>query len=102
MATKITLGYAKALIWVLKNGCLDTQHKATLVFERYINGIFISWQHSENDILQFIEPPQECHPTMEFTSYYFATSTVVVDGKVTISQGKLGTSIHRKPTDTQQ
>ena len=35
---------------------------------RYIDHIFLIWEHGEDSLKQFIETPNACHPNIKFTA----------------------------------
>lgn len=102
MGTRIGPNYANIFMGLLESNFLDTQNLKPLYYKRYIDDIFMIWQHSEAELLTFIEDFNLAHPSISLSHSYSTHSVNFLDVTVTVSQGRLQTSLYRKPTDTRQ
>ena len=69
---------------------------------RYIDGIFMIWTHSVDDLQTFTTYLNNIHPTIKFTSNYSFTSIPFLDVNVSLINGKITTDLYTKPTDKHQ
>ena len=81
--------------------------KKPLVWKRFIEDIFCLWDTNKEDIDQFIEHANSCHPTIKFTAEVSQTETTFLD--TTVYKGErfeneriLDVHTHFKPTETFQ
>lgn len=102
MGTKIGPNYANIFMGCLETNFLATQSLKPLYYKRYIDDIFMIWQHGEMELLAFIEAFNLAHPTISLSHSYSTHSINFLDVTVTVSQGRLQTNLYRKPTDTRQ
>ena len=68
-------------------------------YKRYIDDIFIIWQHDLSDLTYFIESFNEFHRTIKFTSSHSSNNITFLDVSVKLRNGLLSTTLYRKPTD---
>jgi len=73
-----------------------------LVWWRYIDDIFMIWQHGEEKLKDFISQLNSCHPSIKFTVEYSFEKINFLDVAVTLKEGKLITDLYVKDTDTHQ
>jgi peptide-methionine (R)-S-oxide reductase len=73
-------------------------------FKRFIDDIFLLWTGTEEQFLTCMTKINSLHPTIKFTHNYNLEekSTVFLDTKVSIKNGKLTTDLYRKETDKVQ
>ena len=70
---------------------------------RYIDDIFMIWEHGEESLLKFIDYLNEIHPTIKFTYKYSRDSIEFLDVMVIKEEGGgLKTDLFVKDTDTHQ
>ena len=69
-----------------------------LVWWRYINGIFMLWQHGEKELKRFLEILNPYHPTIKFTVNY-SREKISFLGVEVIKKGNQPV-LYIKPTDT--
>lgn len=60
-----------------------TQDLKPLVWWRYIDDIFMIWQHGKESLKEFLKQPKNCHPTIKSTADYSDKSVKFLDVKVT-------------------
>ena len=100
MGTKMAPNYAILFMAQLEESFLQTAPYAPLVFWRYIDDIFILWQHGRPAWTLFIEALNNHHPTIKFTSETSETQLPFLDTLVHLRpDGSLETSLYTKPTD---
>ena len=72
-----------------------------LVWKRYIDDIFIIWQHGQDELTKFVSHLNAKHKTIKFTEERSTTSINFLDITVNLSKnGKIITSLYCKPTDS--
>ena len=69
---------------------------------RYIDDIFLLWEHGEEELIKFIDYLNAIHPTIKFTFSYSRTSIDFLDVRVSKDGTGLKTDLFIKPTDTHQ
>ena len=72
------------------------------IWWRYINDIFLIWEHGEESLKLFLEKINSIHPTIKFMADWFYSSVNFLDVMVIIKDGKIITDLYVKPTDTHQ
>lgn len=102
MGTRIGPNYANIFMAHLESNFLDTQNLKPMYYKRYIDDIFMIWQHGEAELLTFIEAFNLAHPSISLAHSYSEHSVNFLDVTVTTFQGRLQTKLYRKPTDTRQ
>ncbi|CAN8006830.1 unnamed protein product [Ixodes hexagonus] len=86
----------------LEDKFLKQCKKTPLLYKRYIDDIFIIWQHELSDLNYFIDSFNEFHRSNIFTSSHSHSSINFLDVSVKLLNGSLSTTLYRKPTDSQQ
>ena len=102
MGTKMAPAYANIFMAHLETNFLKTQPKLPLLYKRYIDDIFILWQHDLASLHQFMEAYNNFHPTIKFTHEISNTEIHFLDVTVYISNNQLHTKLYCKPTDKHQ
>ena len=81
---------------------LEKQEYKPFIWLRYIDDIFFIWTHGEDKLKTFLENLNQFHPNIKFTHESSTESIPFLDLRVKLSQGKLETDLHIKPTDRHQ
>ena len=68
MGTKCTPSYAILFMDRLERDFLSTRHLVLLVWWRYIDDIFMVWQHSAEELYSFLDALNAFHETIKFTA----------------------------------
>ena len=102
IGTKFAPPYAILLMDYLEDKILNSLVEKPLVWWRYIDYIFMIWQHGEEKLKEFLKILNSCHPTIKFTSEYSLDKVNFLDVEVIRSGNKLLTDLYIKPTDTHQ
>ena len=71
-----------------------------LVYGRYIDDIFMIWQHSKEELLEFIEHINSRVPTIKFSQEISDSEINFLDVKVIKNNNTLKTTLYTKPTDS--
>ena len=69
------------------------------LYVRYIDDIFFLWKGTEEELLKFLNGVNDLHPTIKFDFEYSKSTITFLDSRISLSGGKLKTSIFTKPTD---
>ena len=101
MGTKCAPSYAILLMDKLERDFLATRKLIPLVCWRYIDDIFMIWQHSREELYSFLDALNSFHETIKFTADISETSIHFLDVKVSKDKnGHITTYIFTKPTDS--
>ena len=68
MGTKMAVAFANIFMAKTEKTILRQSTKKPLVWKRFIDDIFCLWDTNKEDIDQFIEHANSCHPTIKFTA----------------------------------
>ena len=93
--------YAILFMADLEDSFLQKCDLKPLVWWRYIDDIFMIWEHGEEK-LSFLDLLNSCHPSIKFTADYNKNNINFLDVSVIRSGNKLITDLYVKPTDTHQ
>ena len=69
---------------------------------RYIDVIFMIWQHGENRLKIFLEKLNNVYPSIKFTCEYPCENFNYLDVQVIVRESKLITDIYVKQTESHQ
>lgn len=76
--------YADIFMRVLENNDLESQEKLSLLYRRYIDDIFTTWNHDFTGFLQFNDRFNGFHTTITFTSSHSVTDINFLDVQVDV------------------
>ena len=102
IGTKFPPPYVILFMCYLEDKVLNSFIEKPLVWWRYIDDIFMIWQHGEEKIKEFLEILSRCHPTIKFTAEYSLNKVNFLDIDVIRSGNKLLIDLYIKPTDIHQ
>ena len=94
--------YAIIFMAELEEKLLNKYHLKPEVWWRYIDDIFMVWEHGEENLQEFIKYLNSQHPSIKFTFEYSPKSVNFLDVQVIRVNDKLVTDLYVKPTDTHQ
>ncbi|WP_171480033.1 hypothetical protein, partial [Acinetobacter baumannii] len=81
---------------------LNSYHLKPWVWWRYIDDIFLIWEHREESLMEFIEYLNGIHPSIKFT-YKFSRESIEFLDVLVIKEGQnVQTDLFVKETDTHQ
>ena len=103
MGTKCAPSYANLFM-----GQFEIQHilprirEKALIYTRYIDDIFFIWTGSEPELINIFQELNNIHPTIKFDTNYSTAKINFLDTLVVLTEeGKIRTTIYKKPTDEQ-
>ena len=102
IGTKFAPPYSILFMADLEKRLLSDIDLKPYIWWRYIDDIFLIWEHVEESLKLFLEKLNKIHPTIKFTSDWSSSSVNFLDVKLIMKDGKIITDLHVKPTDTQQ
>ena len=72
------------------------------VWWRYLDDVFIMWQHGEEKLREFVNFLNGAHESIKFTAEWSTEKVNFLDVQVIKQGNKLVTDLSTKPTDTHQ
>ena len=101
MGTKMAPAYANTFMAELEQSFLFSQTKQPLLWKRYIDDIFVIWNHSTTDLKSFLSSLNQLHPTIKFTHESSPLQVTFLDITIYKSPDKshLQYHTHFKPTN---
>ena len=100
IGTKMAPPYAIIFMGDLEEKLLKDCDKKPLAWWRYIDDIFMLWQHGEKELEKFLEFLNCYHPTIKFTANYSRNDINFIDVSVRKKNNQLVTDLYKKPKDT--
>jgi len=101
MGTKVAPSFAILFMADFEDKNVYTYHTQPKVWFRYIDDIFLIWEHSSEELHNFVEHLNTCHPTIKFTSETSTEKVNFLDTTVHLTpEGTLYTTLYSKPTDS--
>ena len=96
--------YAIVSLDEFETEAIENYHLKPWVWWRYIDDVFLIWQHGEESLLEFLQYLNTLHPTIKFDSpaQYSTESLDFLDVTVSRIGNTLKTDLYSKPTDTHQ
>ena len=99
MCTKMAPSHASLFMDKLEIDFLGSCDKTPLIWLRFLDDIFMIWNHSEKDLHDFISKINNCHDTIKFTFKYSNQVATFLDVNIKMKEyGELDTSVHEKVT----
>ena len=102
IGTKFALRYTILFMSYLEDKILNSFVEKNLVWWRYIDDIFMIWEHGKEKLKEFLKILNSCPPTIKFTAEYSLDKINFLDVKVIRSGNKLLTDLYIKSTDSRQ
>ena len=102
IGTKMAPPYAIIFMGDLEEKILEKSALKPLVWWRYIDDIFMLWQHGEENLKEFLKALNCYHPSIKFTSEYSKDKINFLDVNVFRKVDRLITDLYIKSTDTHQ
>ena len=99
MGTKLAPSCANLFMTKFEQIHVYTYHLQSTLWKRFIDDIFMIWQHGKNSLLEFIKHLNTVHPTIKFTSTISKMEVAFLDLIIHISGDKLYTRFNTKNTD---
>ena len=102
IGTEMAPPYAITSMDSLEKDILSNSLLKPLVWWRYIDDIFMMWEHGEEELQKVLETLNCYHPTIKFTVEYSRAKINFLDVTVMKNGNQLATDLYIKPTDTHQ
>ena len=102
IGTKMAPPYAIIFMGDLKERILQNFSFKPLVWWRYIDDIFLLWQHGEEKLKEFLDILNGYHPSIKFTSKCSRKQIDFLDAEIIKEGNRLITDAFVKSTDTHQ
>ena len=102
IGTKFAPPYAIVYLGKFEEEALEGYHLKPWIWNRFLDDIFLIWEHGETEFLKFMEYLNSIHPNIKFT-YKISTECVeFLDVLVRRDGDTLSTDLYVKDTDTHQ
>ena len=102
MGTKFAPPYAISFMADFEEKAMADFDLKPFVWWRYIDDVFMIWEHGEEELKRFINYLNSIHPTMKFTHSFSTESIDFLDVHVSKIGSVLKTDLFVKETDTHQ
>ena len=102
MGTRFAPSYAIIAMAEFEEHALANYHLNPSVWWRYIDDIFLIWQHGGQNLKSFLDYLNSIHPTLKLTSSSSETEIECLDVLVINQNGQIETDLFVKKTDTHQ
>ena len=102
IGTKCAPSYAILFLAALEEKLLADAQDKPWVWWRYIDDIFLIWQHGEEKLRDFITFLNGAHDSIKFTAEWSTERVNFLDVQVIKQDDNLITDLFTKPTDTHQ
>ena len=103
MGTRMAPSYAILFMAKLEENFMkyheEKYQKKPMVYVRYIDDIFLLWEHDQESLENFILEFNNYHPSIKFTNKISHHSLEFLDVQVNLKNHALITTLFRKPTD---
>jgi hypothetical protein len=101
MGTKVAPSFANLFMADFEDKWVYSYHTRPSLWLRYIDDIFMIWEHSQEELDLFLNHLNTCHETIKFTSEHSTSHVNFLDTTVHLSEdGSLYTDLFCKPTDS--
>ena len=100
MGTRLAPSYANLFMDLFERRHVYTYAKQPLIWKRYIDDIFLLWQHGAYELQKFIDHLDNCIPSIKFEAHVSESQINFLDVKVLFSDNKITTTLYTKETDT--
>ena len=100
IGTKAAPGFAIVYMGMFEDEYVYTYPQQPKIYLRYIDDIFMLWQHGEEDLDKFVKHLNNCVETIKFTHEISLTKVAFLDVTVKLNKGKVETDLYCKPTDS--
>jgi len=100
IGTHFASSYAILALAKFEEEALDAYHQIPWTWWRYIDDIFMIWQHGEDGLREFVYYLNSIHPTHKFIYIYSKTETEFLDVNVIKEGNSITTDLYIKETDS--
>ena len=99
MGTKVAPGFANCFMGYFEDKHVYTYITQPLFYIRYLDDIFMIWQHGEEELNKFFNHMNQVMPSIKFTMEKSHESVNFLDTTVLIASDLIQTDLYCKPTD---
>ena len=101
MGTKVAPSFANTFMGWFESKYVYTYRLQPLLWVRFIDDIFVIWQHGRSALKAFETHLNQCIPSIKFETDISDTQVHFLDVTVTLTNatGEISTSLYTKPTD---
>ncbi len=99
MGTRMAPSYANIFMHRIERKIRRYYPLKPKLWKRYIDDIFMIWQHGETNLRHFLDFINHQHDTIKFTMEYDTNRIPFLDVMVYKKEDKIETTIYNKPTD---
>ena len=101
MGTKVAPSFANTYMGWFESKFVYTYHQQPLLWVRFIDDIFVIWQHGLTAFKDFEDHLNQCVPSIKFETDISNTEVHFLDVTVSLANdtGEISTSLYTKPTD---
>ena len=100
MGTKVAPSFAITYMGDFEEKHVYTYRLKPLIYLRYIDDIFIIWQHGDEELEHFFQHMNSCSPHIKFTTETSKETIPFLDTSVIIQGTNIMTTLYTKPTDS--
>ena len=100
MGTKVAPSFAITYMGAFEEKHVYTYRLQPLMYIRYIDDIFIIWQHGANELEEFFTHMNSSSEHIKFTTETSTKQIAFLDSLVELDGCKISTNLHTKPTDS--
>lgn len=102
MGTRMAPNYANIFMASIEEPFLAARSLKPLMYKRFLDDIFLIWNHGEESLLTFLDDFNSAHPSISFTYCYSKSTINFLDVTVEIRGNRIHTNLYKKPTDRHQ
>ena len=101
MGTKVAPSFANIFMGWFEDNFVYTYKLQPILWKRYIDDIFMIWQHGDEALKSFVEHLNQSHTSIKFTEETSKSSVNFLDITVSLNnKQEITTSLYTKPTDS--
>ena len=100
IGTKVAPSFAIIYMGSFEDDYVYTYPLQPIMYFRYIDDVFMIWQHGEEELHKFVNHLNNSVETIKFTLEYSKKSVSFLDTRVIIDNNQIYTDLYTKPTDT--
>jgi hypothetical protein len=101
MGTKVAPSFANIFMADFEEKWVYTHRPQPKIWLRYIDDIFMIWDHGVDSLQEFLAHLNSCHRTIKFTSEYSTQQVTFLDTVAKVDENmRLYTDLYCKPTDS--
>ena len=100
MGTKVAPSFAITYMGAFEEKYVYTYRLQPLMYLRYIDDVFIIWQHGEKELKEFFTYLNSSSPHIKLTTESSTKQIAFLDSRVVIQGCQISTDLYTKPTDS--